>query len=193
MVMALLSAIAQPATGAVVEEVRPSFDEVYATCFRKVYAWVRANGCAPSDIEDVTQDVFVVVQRNLPHFDGRHLHAWLYRITARTVRDHRRSAWFRHLFARAADDSLDTINSATLNPLELLSDREDRRAVHELIGKLNATWRSAFVLFEIDGVSGEEIAQLEGITVEALWTRLHRARKQFAALVAARMRREVAR
>lgn len=191
--MALLSTILQPATGAVVDEVRPGFDEVYTTCFRKVYRWVRAHGCAPADIEDVTQDVFVVVQRKLPHFDGRHLHAWLYRITARTVRDHRRSAWFRHVFARPADDAIDAIDSAAPTALEQLVGCEDRRAVHELIGKLSAKWRSAFVLFEIDGVSGEEIAKLEGISVEALWTRLHRARKQFAALVALRMRREAAR
>jgi DNA-directed RNA polymerase specialized sigma24 family protein len=44
--------------------------------------------------------------------------------------------------------------------------------------------RTTFVLFEIEGYSGEEIAQIESLSVDAVWTRLHHARKDFVRLVA---------
>jgi RNA polymerase sigma-70 factor (ECF subfamily) len=169
---------------------RPSFNEVYASCFRKVFSWVRAHGCADADVEDLVQEIFVIVQRKLPDFDGSHLSGWLYRITARTVRDHRRSAWFRNLFARPSNVEVDELDHARPGAPELIEERDARRVLHTLVAQLSPKWRSAFVLFEIEGVSGEEIAALEGISVAALWTRLHRARNEFAALVAQRLEKE---
>jgi RNA polymerase sigma-70 factor (ECF subfamily) len=43
--------------------------------------------------------------------------------------------------------------------------------------------RTAFVLFEIESYSGEEIAELEGIPLNTVWTRLHHARKRFFDLI----------
>jgi RNA polymerase sigma-70 factor (ECF subfamily) len=48
--------------------------------------------------------------------------------------------------------------------------------------------RTAFVLFEIEGYSGEEIAELFGIPVATVWTRLHHARKDYFRLVDAYQR-----
>jgi len=47
-----------------------------------------------------------------------------------------------------------------------------------------------FVLFEIEGYTGEEIAGLQGIPVATVWTRLHHARRDLAVLVAAARRKE---
>ena len=44
--------------------------------------------------------------------------------------------------------------------------------------------RSAFVLFEIEGLSGEEIARIQSIPLNTVWTRLHHARREFFALAA---------
>src|SRR5580693_10495342 len=75
-----------------------SFESVYRTWFPEVARWVRARGANEADVEDVTQEVFIIVRRKLDQFDGRNLPGFLYRITERTVRDHRRSAWIRNLF-----------------------------------------------------------------------------------------------
>jgi RNA polymerase sigma-70 factor (ECF subfamily) len=48
---------------------------------------------------------------------------------------------------------------------------------------MSAVRRSAFILFEVEGYSGEEIAELEGIPLNTVWTRLHHARKDFVQLV----------
>ena len=74
----------------------PSFTAVYADWFRTVYRWVRALGGPEADAEDLTQEVFVVVQRRLADFDGRNLPGWLHTITTRTLSDHRRRRWDRH-------------------------------------------------------------------------------------------------
>jgi len=68
------------------------FAAVYARWFHDVSHWARALGGPEADCEDLAQEVFLIVRRKLSDFDGRNLAGWLYRITARTVRDHRRRA-----------------------------------------------------------------------------------------------------
>ncbi len=50
--------------------------------------------------------------------------------------------------------------------------------------------RRAFVLFEIEGCSGEEIAELEGIPLATVWTRVHNARKEFTTRAEKRRQKE---
>ena len=53
-----------------------------------------------------------------------------------------------------------------------------------LLQKMNEDRRSAFVLFEVEGLSGEEIARIQSVPLNTVWTRLHHARKEFFALAA---------
>jgi len=76
-----------------------TFEEVYAQGFPHVVRWIRAFGGFDADLEDLAQEIFVVVRRQLPKFDGKNLAGWLYRITQRTVRDYREGAWFRRAWA----------------------------------------------------------------------------------------------
>src|SRR4051812_35137356 len=92
-----------PAVPAATAEARPAehsfaFEKVYEMWFARVCRWLRALGGPQSDVEDLAQEVFVVVRRKLPEFDGENLPAWLYRISARTASDARRRSWFKHLF-----------------------------------------------------------------------------------------------
>jgi RNA polymerase sigma-70 factor (ECF subfamily) len=57
---------------------------------------------------------------------------------------------------------------------------------------MSETRRATFMLFEIEGYSGEEIAGMQGIPVATVWTRLHHARKEFFALVEEHRRHEAA-
>jgi RNA polymerase sigma-70 factor (ECF subfamily) len=163
---------------------------IYDQWLREVLRWARALGAAESDLDDVAQEVFVVVQRKLATFDGGNLAGWLYRITARTVSDHRRRAWFRHLFRRRDGAAVDDLPSSSLSPVEALEGHEDRATVWRLVDRLSAKRRAAFVLFEIEGYTGEEIARLEGVPLATVWTRLHHARRDFCAMVEQLQRRE---
>lgn len=166
------------------EEARkvPSFEIVYRTWYAEVARWVRARGANEADIEDLTQEVFIIVRRKLGQFDGRNLAGFLYRIAQRTVRDHRRSAWIRNLFRGPA--ALPELTAPETDTLQSIQQRERRNALARVLAKMSEKRRTTFILFEVEGYSGEEIAQIQSIAVETVWTRLHHARKDFLRLVA---------
>jgi RNA polymerase sigma-70 factor (ECF subfamily) len=159
------------------------FTHIYEEWFAEVARWARALGGPEADLDDLAQEVFLVVRRKLHTFDGRNLAGWLYRITAHTVSDYRRRAWFRRLFRRPRDVRLDEVAAPDRSPAEQIERRQARRLLYEMLDRMSEKHRSAFILFEIEGRSGEEIAALQGIPVATVWTRLHYARKEFLAMV----------
>jgi len=161
----------------------PSFEEIYGTWFHEVARWVRAFGGLNGDIEDLTQEVFLVVRRKLASFDGRNLSGWLYRLAQRTVRDYRRRAWFRRVIWGQRDGQERVCVATDADPSQILERREAERALSSILSDMSDVRRTAFLLFEVEGYSGEEIAELEGIPVNTVWTRLHHARKDFLRLV----------
>ncbi len=152
----------------------PSFDEIYDAWFDEVAKWIRAMGGPEADRDDLVQDVFVTVHRRLCEFDGRNLAGWLYRITRRKVRDFRRLRWYRLFLGRAPVP--EELASVTRGPEKDFSDKEDQAILLRLLDKLPEAQRSAFVLFEIEGCSGEEIAQLCGAPINTVWARIRKAR-----------------
>jgi RNA polymerase sigma-70 factor (ECF subfamily) len=154
------------------------FEAVYTKHFRHVARWSRALGGMDADVDDICQEVFIVVRRKLKQFAGPSLPAWLYGITRKTVSDYRRRAWIRRLLG-GGTRSLDHAHSQPLVAADP-SDRIDaQRILRDVLVKLTAVRRTAFILFEIEGYSGEEIAELEQIPLATVYTRLYHARKDF--------------
>jgi len=160
------------------------FERIYQDWFEEVCRWIRALGGPDADRDDIAQEVFMVVRRRLCAFDGANLAGWLYQITKRQVRDFRRRTWFSHIFTRRRLDEPDTLPHADQNPATALEHKESQRVLYGILDKLRESRRSTFVLFEIEGLSGEEIAQIQGIPINTVWTRLYHARKDFFALAA---------
>jgi RNA polymerase sigma-70 factor (ECF subfamily) len=142
---------------ALVERENLTFERVYGTWFHDVTRWIRALGAPSSETEDLAQEIFLVVRRKLAQFDGGNLPGWLYRITQLTVRDHRRRAWFKHLFLRRRQVELDEMPHGKDGPHRQYEREEDRRTLHEILGRMSDKRRTTFVLFEVEGYSGEEI------------------------------------
>lgn len=161
-----------------------AFDTVYDAWFEPVVRWLRAMGCPDSELEDLAQEVFIVVRRRLAAFDGRNLPGWLYTIAHRQARDLRRRAWFRNLFSRRADDP-EELGGHGDDALKAVEDRERQRLLERILARMSDKRRAVFVLFEIEGYSGEEIAALMDIPIGTVWTRLHHARRDFLARVRA--------
>lgn len=159
------------------------FSDIYERHFHEVERWIRALGGPETDLEDLAQEVFLVVRRKLDRFDGRNLRAWLYRISARTVSDHRRRAWFRNLILRQREVDVDALAAPVRSPAEVLEQKETHRLVYRILGRMSEKRRAAFVLFEIEGLSGHEIAALLEVPVATVWTRLHHARRDFVRAV----------
>jgi RNA polymerase sigma-70 factor, ECF subfamily len=171
---------------------RPSFDEIYRAYFDEVRRWARLLGGPEAEREDLVQDVFVVVHRRLPEFDGQNVVGWLYQITRHRVRDFRRLRWFRVLLHRTAVD--DVVASPSPGPEATISQRQEAERLSafltKLLARLPESQRVAFLLFEIEGYSGEEIARLQDVPVNTVWARIHKARVKLAAAAARLRKRE---
>ncbi|HVV16035.1 MAG TPA: RNA polymerase sigma factor [Polyangia bacterium] len=162
--------------------VRRDFRAFYDLWFDDVLRWVRALGGNEADRDDIAQDVFVVVRQRFEQFDGANPAGWLYQITRRKVRDARRRAWIRRVFTRDHFHELDTLTCERESPAGTLERKQKQRVLDTILGKMNPNRRAAFVLFEIEGLAGEEIARIQGIPVKTVWWRVHMARKEFLAL-----------
>jgi RNA polymerase sigma-70 factor (ECF subfamily) len=155
-----------------------SFEALYDQWFDDVSRWVRALGAREADREDLVQDIFMVVHRRLADFDGQNVAGWLYRIAGRKVRDHRRLLWVRQLFGNKSLPLTEGMLQTRHSPLDELETKQKRELLERLLDKLNADQRAAFVLFEIEGNSGEDIARLQGVPINTVWARIHKARKK---------------
>jgi RNA polymerase sigma-70 factor (ECF subfamily) len=173
------------AAGSVARTSEPlDFTRVYEAWFDPCLRWLRALGIPDADLEDVGQEVFVVVRRKQAAFEGDKVAAWLYRIATRTASDHRRRAWFRRLWTRGSRMDLDSVQCRAPGPAEIYERREAERLLDVVLARMSEKRRVAFSLYEIEGYSGDEIAQILDVPVATVWTRLHHARKEFLARVA---------
>ena len=158
------------------------FRALYDTWFGDVARWVRALGASPADQDDLVQEVFVVVHRRLHAFDGENMAGWLYRIAAHQVRDFRRLRWIRHIFGRSVPLS-PGVPSNGPTPLMMLETKEKQLLLDRLLSTLSEAQRAAFVLFEMDGYTGDEIARIQQVSINTVRARIHRARKKVTGLL----------
>lgn len=159
--------------------------QVYEQHADFVWRTLQHLGVRQVDLEDLGQEVFVTVHRRLGSFDGRSkLTTWLFGICLNLVLRHRRRAYLRLEFLHA--EPPERVDPHT--PELRYAEEEARLRLDQLLGKLSPERRATFVLFEIEGVSCEEIAELTSVPVGTVYSRLHLARKQVA-LAAACLRR----
>jgi RNA polymerase sigma-70 factor (ECF subfamily) len=159
-----------------------SFQAIYDAYYAEVARWIRALGGPAADQDDLIQEVFVVVYRRLHDFDGRNLAGWLYRIAAHQVRDYRRLVWIKYIFRRSIALSSE-VPSAKPTPVMMLETRERQRNLERLLSKLSDPLRAAFVLFEVEGYTAEEISEMQSVPTNTVRARIHRARKKMTALL----------
>jgi RNA polymerase sigma-70 factor (ECF subfamily) len=178
------------------EPAPPSLAALYRAHAAAVARWASRLGGPTVDAEDVVHEVFMVAQRRLAEFRGdAKPTTWLYRITALTVRAHRRKARLRALLRRdvAAERGRAGPGSFQLTPVENLVERQRAELVYRALDALGEKYRSLFVLYELEGLSGEEIASLTGVKLATVWVRLHRARARFVERIKALHAREESR
>ena len=164
-------------------EARPalSAERVYELHADFVWRTLQHLGARSADLEDLAQEVFVTVHRCIGSFDGRSkLTTWLFGVCLHLVQRHRRRAYFRLEFLQAEPpESVDTET-----PEDRYAGAEARLRLERLLEKLSPERRATFVLFEVEGVSCEEIAELTAVPVGTVYSRLHWARKEVAKTVA---------
>jgi RNA polymerase sigma-70 factor (ECF subfamily) len=106
------------------------------------------------------------------------LAGWLYQIARRKVRDYRSLAWVKHFFAPSSLPVTGSTLMTLSGPLEHLQTHEKAAILSKLLATLNAEQRAALVLFEIEGLSGDEIARLQAVPINTVWARIYKSRKK---------------
>lgn len=149
---------------------RTIFDEHAQYVIRSL----RHLGVKEADVEDVAQEVFVTVHRKLPEFEGRSkLRTWLYAICLRVASDHRRRAYV--VRERVTDSPpVDSVERTGAEPdLHL----ESRGFVLHLLEAVDDDKRAVLVLYEIEGLSMREVAEVIGCPLQTAYSRLHAGRE----------------
>jgi len=161
------------------EYVEPlDLDGIYRIHAPDVMHWIARLAGPHSDIEDMVHEVFMVVQRRLHEFRGdAKITTWLYRITERIVFDRRRKdRKLRWLGLHRAEEAGRALNSSTTSSIER---QQSVELVYRILDKMDEKYRSVLILFEMESMSGEEVAKLTGMKLATIWVRLRRARAQF--------------
>ncbi len=143
----------------------------------------------PEDARDVLQDTLLAMARSVRDFRGASsISTWLYSIARSFCIKKRR----RSKFAPEAEQSLDTDTAGEAAQLadsgrsadELLAGKQVRRALEEAIGALEPMYREVLLLRDVESLSAAEVAEVLGVSVQAVKSRLHRARLSVRARVA---------
>jgi len=164
---------ARKATGAAQE---PAFREVYDAHFELVWRNAAHRGIPAAALDDVVQEVFIVVHRKLPEFEGRaSMRTWIAGIVRKVVADYVRKRGNRP----AGDEPLEREPAADVDTAQMSERNAALAQVDALLAKMSEEQREVFVLHEIEHMSGTEIAELTSTNENTVWTRLRAARRIF--------------
>lgn len=137
------------------------------------------------DAEDLTQDVFIRVFRSLDRYEPGNFNGWIHRITTNLFLDRaRRSARIRmDGFAEGAEERL---VGRELQPESAVHDAGFDPDIETALASLSKEFRVAVVLCDVEGLSYEEIADVLGVKIGTVRSRIHRGRTQLRAALSHR-------
>jgi RNA polymerase sigma-70 factor, ECF subfamily len=156
----------------------PAFEALYREHFDFVWRVLRGMGVLEANLEDAAQDVFMIVLRRLPEFDGRASpRTWLFEIALRVASNHRRTV--RRKGEHGALDEQMPHGGPT--PAEAADSRRALAQVLDVMDALDEELRVVLVLSELEGMTAAEVSELTGTNPNTVSSRLRRARAAFRA------------
>ena len=143
----------------------------------------------PADVEDVLQEVFLRIQQNLPALrDDQRFGPWVYRIARSAVVDHLRTSARHPLTDRLPEAQEDSLQQTVtgLHASDTGSDDENEQGVEQdvaryaalLVSLLPSPYREALTLTELSGLTQAEAAQMLGISLSGMKSRVQRGRRK---------------
>lgn len=164
-----------------------SFRELYDAHVDFVWRSLCRMGVQASELDDASQEVFLVVHRSLDQFEGRaKFTTWLFRICFNVASARRRLGPRRY---EVLSDTLLQERADNRPDAETLVQRqEDLALLERALSSMSLEQRAVFVSFELEGFTCEQIASSLDLPLGTVYSRLRRARELFArSLRAARM------
>ncbi len=142
--------------------------------------------------EDLVQEVFIRVYRHIGRFDrSKKFSTWIYTIASNLAKNELRNrsrnplVLFQAIKAKFEDEDRPLqFEDTQSRPDDLFRKRHLREMVEQSVAQLPVHHREVFVLRELEGKSYEEIAEITGVNLGTVKSRLNRARTAFADIIA---------
>ncbi|MEM0965887.1 MAG: sigma-70 family RNA polymerase sigma factor [Verrucomicrobiota bacterium] len=162
-----------------------AFDLLVHKYKKRIFAIIYNMTSNREDAADLTQECFIKAFRSLNRFKGRsQFFTWLYRIAVNATLSHLKRNRYRRFFSFESlnEDGISPDLAAALSskiqterPLLL---KELQEKLNEALQSLSPKHRTVVVLFEIEGLSHEEISEIVQTSVGTVRSRLHYAKQQ---------------
>jgi len=187
---------------ALIEELRAGSDEAFAWLIARyhqpIFSLLARTVQNRADAADLTQEVFVKVFRGIGGFHGESsLRTWIYRIALREASNQRRW-WARHKQQEVPIEQEitdgDGANPVRLkemlvdpseSPFDAAVHQENRERVEEALAKVPEPFRTTLILRDIEGFVYEEVAEMQGVNLGTVKSRLVRGRAWLKGLLMA--------
>jgi len=139
-----------------------------------------------SDCQDLSQDIFLSVYKNLPAFRGQSsFSTWIYRLSVNRCLDwcrkRKRAQAYIHKHAVPCDDEssiLDRIPSDSRTPEEELVQKEEEQSLHRAIALLPDKYKTVIIMYHFQNLSYKEIGEILSLPTRTVETQLYRAKQQ---------------
>jgi RNA polymerase sigma-70 factor (ECF subfamily) len=168
---------AGPVAAQVADWTPPSWEDVVRDHSARVYRLAYRLTGNSHDAEDLTQEVFVRVFRSLPSYTPGTFEGWLHRITTNLFLDITRRRQ-RIRFEGLGEDAAARLRGAEPTPSQAFDDRHLDFDIAAALAGLPPEYRAAVVLCDIEGLTYEEIADVLGVKLGTVRSRIHRGRAQ---------------
>src|SRR5215471_4549912 len=177
--MSAVAPTTDPLVTRCVADERQAWRDLHQQHYGTVFNFLRRLGVQPPDTEDACQEVFIQVFRYLARFQHRaDLRTWLYKLCLSQARRFRRRGRIR-----TAILSLLRQRPPEATPGPEWTEADVQRRVYAALERMKQIHRTVFVLFELEGMSGEEVAAITGLPFSTVRRRLHHARQEFEAII----------
>jgi RNA polymerase sigma-70 factor, ECF subfamily len=147
-----------------------TLEELFSTHARFVWRTLWHFGVAEADLEDQSQEVFLVAHRRWEALGAQHPRTWLYDIARRCAAAYRRRGH------RRREHSVETVpeTTDTRDP----SARAEIDLLNRVLASLDHDKRSVFLLYEVEEMSMREVAEVLQCPIQAAYARYHAARRE---------------
>jgi RNA polymerase sigma factor (sigma-70 family) len=162
-----------------------SFDRLIEKYRERVYGIIYNMTSNREDAADLTQDAFIKAFQSIQRFGGQSsFFTWLYRIAVNSTLSHLRKMKLRSFFSLERVNAEEPVAKEIINALTDKTGadrdayvRELQEKLNDAMQKLSTKHRTVVTLFEIDGLSHQEIAEVMDCSVGTVRSRLHYAKQ----------------
>jgi RNA polymerase sigma-70 factor (ECF subfamily) len=164
-----------------------SFEDIFDRYHDRIYCYILRLVHQPGEAEDLTQETFLRVHRELSTLRNESaLTSWLYRIATHICYDRFRQAPYRLESQSLEDDQGERLENQDEPKLDQVIDRREMSACMQgYLGRLSDDHRIAILLHDLHGMTCPEIAERLECSVEIVKIRLHRARQKLKSVLSA--------